>query len=125
MPGDSEQALPPLRDRLRAALPAALKARDRTAVAALRSALAAIDNAEAVDASDVRAGAIEAAGGLGAAERPRRELTESDVDDIVRAEIDERDSAATDYAAAAGGAARAAALRAEAAVLTRHLYGQP
>ena len=85
MPGDAEQALPPLRDRLRAALPAALKARDRTAVAALRSALAAIDNAEAVDASDVHAGAIEAsAPGPGAAERPRRELTESDIDDIVR-----------------------------------------
>jgi uncharacterized protein YqeY len=38
-----------VRDRLRAALPAALKARDSVAVAALRSALAAIDNAEAVD----------------------------------------------------------------------------
>ena len=38
-----------LRDRLRRALPVALKAQDRPAVAALRSTLAAIDNAEAVD----------------------------------------------------------------------------
>ena len=38
-----------LRDRLRRALPVAMKAQDRPAVAALRSTLAAIDNAEAVD----------------------------------------------------------------------------
>jgi len=38
-----------IRSRLRRALPAAIKARDLPAVAALRSALAAIDNAEAVD----------------------------------------------------------------------------
>ena len=43
-PGDDD-----LRDRLRRALPAAMKARDRPAVTALRSALAAIDNAEAFD----------------------------------------------------------------------------
>ena len=36
-------------DRLRRALPVAMKAQDRPAVAALRSTLAAIDNAEAVD----------------------------------------------------------------------------
>ena len=38
-----------IRTRLRRALPAAMKARDQTTVAALRSALAAIDNAEAVE----------------------------------------------------------------------------
>ena len=38
-----------LRDRFRRALPAAMKARDRPAMTALRSALAAIDNAGAVD----------------------------------------------------------------------------
>jgi uncharacterized protein YqeY len=38
-----------LRDRLSRALPAAMKARDRPAMTALRSALAAIDNAGAVD----------------------------------------------------------------------------
>ena len=40
-----------VRDRLRAALPDAMKARDSVAVAALRSVLGAIDNAEAVDAA--------------------------------------------------------------------------
>lgn len=40
-----------LRERLRGALPAAIKARDAAAVAALRSALAAVDNAEAADAA--------------------------------------------------------------------------
>jgi uncharacterized protein len=44
-PGHAED----IRTRLRRALPAAMKARDRTTVAALRSALAAIDNAEAVE----------------------------------------------------------------------------
>lgn len=43
-PGDDD-----LRERLSRALPAAMKARDRLAVSALRSALAAIDNAGAVD----------------------------------------------------------------------------
>ncbi|MEV6768132.1 hypothetical protein AB0N05_05805 [Nocardia sp. NPDC051030] len=114
----------PLRDRLRAALPVAMKARDRSATAALRSALGAIDNAEAVDASDVRAGAIEASPvGLGAAELSRRELTESDIEAVVRTEIDERLRAATEYATLNGGADRAESLRAEAAALAVHLNG--
>src|SRR5918996_2373390 len=46
-----------LRERLRAALPEAMKARDAVAVAALRSALAAIDNAEAVAAAPAPPGA--------------------------------------------------------------------
>jgi uncharacterized protein len=44
-----------LRDRLRRALPAAMKAQDRPAVTALRSALAAIDNAEAFDRDEALA----------------------------------------------------------------------
>lgn len=111
-----------LRERLRAALPVAMKARDRNATAALRSALGAIDNAEAVDGSDVRAGAIESSAvGLGAAERARRDLTESDIAGIVRAEIDDRLTAAGEYDALSGGADRAASLRAEAAALSAHL----
>ncbi|MFE3029661.1 GatB/YqeY domain-containing protein [Nocardia tengchongensis] len=111
-----------LRARLRVALPMAMKARDRDATAALRSALGAIDNAEAVDGSEVRAGAIEnSAVGLGASELPRRDLTESDIAAIVRAEIDDRLSAAGEYEALPGGADRAAALRAEATVLSAHL----
>lgn len=75
-----------------------MKARDLGAVAALRSALAAIDNAEAIDVGDAKAGAMEnSAVGLGAAEALRRELTELEVEAIVRREIDERRIAATEY----------------------------
>ncbi|MEV0245980.1 hypothetical protein AB0H76_05240 [Nocardia sp. NPDC050712] len=106
-----------LRDRLRAALTVAMKARDRDAAAALRSALGAIDNAEAVEAPRARAGAIEAsAAGLGAAEVPRRELTEDDIAAIVRAEIAERRSAAAEYDNN-GHTVRGTALRAEADAL--------
>jgi hypothetical protein len=55
-PGDDLPA------RLRLALTAALRARDMTAVAALRSALAAIGNAEAVPVPPASSGAASAAG---------------------------------------------------------------
>ncbi|MEV0060165.1 hypothetical protein [Nocardia sp. NPDC050718] len=87
-----------LRERLRAALKPAMKARDRSAVSALRSALSAIDNAEAVDAGDAKAGALEASAvGLGTAEARRRDLTEADITQIVHREIDERRTAAAEY----------------------------
>ncbi|MFC4126567.1 hypothetical protein [Nocardia rhizosphaerae] len=95
MPDEQET---PVRERLRAALKPALKSRDRSAVSALRTVLGAIDNAEAVDASDTRAGALEdSALGLGAAEVSRRDLTEDDILAIVRREIDERHTAAAEY----------------------------
>ncbi|MBC7300978.1 MAG: GatB/YqeY domain-containing protein [Nocardia sp.] len=88
----------PLRERLRAALKPAMKARDLSAVSALRSALAALDNAEAIDAGAVKAGAMEdSAVGLGAAEAVRRELTDGEIEAIVRREIDERRAAAAEY----------------------------
>jgi len=112
---------PPLRQRLRAALPAALKARDRLAVAALRSTLAAIDNAEAVERSAAvdRHLAIERIPvGVGAAEVARRALTEVEVERIVRAEVAEREAAAVEYERD-GRADRAEQLRGEAGVLSR------
>ena len=48
----------PLRDRLRAALLAARRARDAETVSTLRTALAALENAEAVPA-DASSGALE------------------------------------------------------------------
>ncbi|GAA1992135.1 hypothetical protein [Catenulispora subtropica] len=111
----------PLRDRLRAALPAALKSRDRATAATLRATLAAIDNAEAVDAGSARAGAIEASPvGLGVAEVPRRELTEADVAAIVQAEIDEQRRAAETYDRS-GHAAKAVELRTAAETLAGFL----
>ena len=114
-----------LRQRLRQALPAAMKARDRTAVAALRATLAALDNAEAVatDPGDRQSLAIELLpSGAGATEVARRMLTDADVERIVRAESAEREQAAAEYAER-GQADRAGQLRAEARVLTDIIAG--
>ncbi len=113
-----------LRDRLRASLTDAMKARDAIGTSALRSALAAIDNAEAVDpahAPDPRSGPIAGAvGGLRAGEVRRLDLSDEDVTDVVRGEITSRARAADDYDRL-GRAEEAARVRAEAAVLQRHL----
>jgi len=107
-----------VRARLSAALPVAMKARDRVAVAALRSALAAVANAEAVPVDSApRAGALEdAASGPGAADAPRRELTEDDVRALVVGEVEDRDRAAAELAGL-GRVEDAARLTAEADVL--------
>jgi uncharacterized protein YqeY len=100
-----------------------MKARDRVAVAALRSALAAIDNAEAVARpADVDQHlAIERIPlGVGAAELDRRVLTEAQVTDIVRTELVEREAAARDYDFA-GHPERAEQLRSEISALSAHL----
>lgn len=107
---------------LRLALPAAMKARDKAAVSALRSALARIANAEAVPIDSVpAAGPIgDRSVGLGAADAPRRELHESEIRALVEAEVAEQEQAA-DQLAASGFAAVADGLRAQAAVLRSHL----
>ena len=167
-----------LRDRLRGALPTAMKARDRPAMTALRSALAAIDNAGAVDPT--RAGPTDAAptdmdpqiaisearssgpdepgsgpsksagigsqhpstgaglglsdltpqgphpgfagtvAGVGATEVERRSLSQAQMEQIVRTEIDDRETAATGYEHV-GQLGPAERLRAEAKVLRSHL----
>ncbi|NJC70528.1 GatB/YqeY domain-containing protein [Planosporangium thailandense] len=115
----------PLRQRLREALPAAMKARDRVAVTALRSALAAVDNAEAVDGVVSGPGSLaieQTPVGVGAAEVARRALTEAQVERIVRAEAAERVAAAREYEDA-GRPERAEQLRREAAVLSDYLTG--
>jgi uncharacterized protein YqeY len=129
---------------MRRGLTAAIKARDRPAVAALRSTLAAIDNAEAVDVTQVPpaggrqpvgegqpvgggqpAGGGEIAGaalGVGAAEVERRTLTAAEMEAIVRREVAERQTAAQAYERA-GQAPHAEALRAEAELLGAYLHG--
>jgi uncharacterized protein YqeY len=108
------------RARIRRALTAAMKARDATAISALRSALAAIDNAEAPDVSEAPAGqtGVIAGGvaGLGAGEVARRELSDAEVEAIVRGEITERQSEAGDRERT-GHHDRAVVLLAEAAAL--------
>jgi hypothetical protein len=132
---------PDLTARLRAGLTAALSARDKTATAALRSALAAIGNAEAVPVPPAaglpaddgsRAGRAQpdqprgdssggthvagSVAGLGATEAARRRLSAAEVEQIVRAEITGRQEAADQYDQA-GRADRAEMLRQEAGVL--------
>lgn len=118
------EATSPLHTRLSRALPSALKARDQVAVAALRSALAAIDNAQAVEAPPAprSSGGVVAAAvtGLGAGDVPRRHLSESDIAAIVRAEVADRRVAAADYERA-GQVDAVARLTAEADVLAAHL----
>jgi uncharacterized protein len=107
--------------RLRAALGQALHRRDSIAVAALRSALGAIGNAEAVTGAAPAAGASSphlagARSGLGAGEARRRRLTAAQVGQVIRAEISERRQAAREYERA-GHPGRAQRLLAEADVL--------
>jgi uncharacterized protein len=108
--------------QMRADLKSAMKARDRTAVAALRTTLAAIANAEALPADDpaARLFAGEHVTGAGATEQPRRLLTDADVRAVVEREIHDRTTAAASYDEL-GRADLADPLRAEADVLTRYL----
>ncbi len=105
-----------IRTRLRRALGDALKAGDASTVPALRSAMSAIGNAEAVEPGPGRpawTGSTHFTGtvaGLGAAEAERRRLTEADVAAIVRREAAEREAAAGEYERA-GHTAEAARLR--------------
>ena len=88
------------RERLRAALSAALRQRDSARVAVFRTALAALDNAEAVPVGEQDPGslALEATPvGAGAREAERRQLSEEDVVFVVRAEISDRLVAADVY----------------------------
>ncbi|EHR62573.1 GatB/YqeY domain-containing protein [Saccharomonospora cyanea] len=115
-----------MRADLRQDLTAALKTRDRVAIAALRSALGAIDNAEAVPVDSAQATGTDsehvagAASGVGAAETRRRDLTEAELRSIVENEVRQRTAAADEYERL-GRVEAAERLRAEAEVLNRHL----
>jgi hypothetical protein len=116
----------PLRRRLETSLRAAMKNQDAAAVGALRTALSAIDNAEAVPPPDAPApgpagGPIAGArDGAGAGDVARRELGEVDVRAMVRAEVDDLRSNADGYVLL-GKDEDAARLRAGADLLEAHL----
>ncbi|WP_181789701.1 GatB/YqeY domain-containing protein [Streptomyces phytophilus] len=123
-PGTSEEAQA-LRSLMRADLRAAMKARDREVVSALRTALGAIDNAEAVQAPDTPAGqesahVAGATSGVGSAEAARRVLSADDVCALLRAQITERRTEAEVYETA-GQAGAAARLHREADALGTYL----
>lgn len=118
-------------ERLKTGLREAMRARDAVAVSALRSALAALGNAEAVDvgppAGPTLATNAHVAGttlGVGAAEVERRSLSEDEQRAVLQVEIDERLSAASQFDIA-GRPDRAERLRAEATVLAGHLSTEP
>ncbi len=117
----SNQPAQQWRRTLRDALLAARKDRDAARISALRSALSAIDNAETPDGSHLDAPASgKIAGGvvgLGAAEVARRDLSDTQIRELLHAEVDERLTAAEQFTAG-GHTDRAATLRAEADVLT-------
>ncbi|MEW1954733.1 hypothetical protein [Terrabacter sp. NPDC080008] len=99
----------PLRTLLRARLTAAMRERDRAAVSVLRSAVAAIENAEAVPVAEVGANVGEAATaglvaqsslGVGSTERDRRRLDLDAEREVVLAEVGALQAAEIAYAAA-------------------------
>ncbi|WP_026820534.1 GatB/YqeY domain-containing protein [Arthrobacter castelli] len=118
-----------MRDTMRRDLKTAMKARDRVAVTAIRSALAAIDNAEAipVERSVAENGTAEVAAsavGIGAAEADRRDLDAEDMRAIVEAEVNDRTAVAGEYEQA-GHSDAGDKLRAEADVLRGYLPPGP
>jgi uncharacterized protein YqeY len=117
---DAEQDPAAIQARLQAALKGALRGRDKVAASALRSALGALANAEAVSPVPLAGPSSEhiagAAAGLGAAEAPRRALTAAQAQQIIESEISERLIAADVYDQG-GHPGRAAQLRREAETL--------
>jgi 8-oxo-dGTP pyrophosphatase MutT (NUDIX family)/uncharacterized protein YqeY len=116
-----------MRARLAEALPVAMKARDRVAVDALRTALASIDNAGAVEVGG-RAASTDgpiagAAAGVGATEATRRALTEEEIGQLVEDLAGELRAHAREHERAAR-PDDAAALAHQAHVLERHLAAQ-
>lgn len=120
-----------LRDRLRAALTVAMKDRDRIATSAYRTAMAALDNAEAVDAGTAAPVTTPhgepvagAAPGVGATEVAREVLSEQQARAVLLREIIEHRRAADDFAGA-GRPADALRLWAQADLLQAVLAGGP
>jgi hypothetical protein len=89
MPKDSS---PILIDQLRADLLEARKARNQLTTATLQAVIAAIDNAGAVSASENISSL-----GVGSTEVPRRELSEQDIEEIVKGEIAELQRAIKEF----------------------------
>lgn len=115
-----------LRTALRHGLITALKARDTDALAALRTAIAAIDNAQAVSASApapavASAHVAGACSGPGSTEAARRQLGRGELSDILRAQVAEHTREADRYDAL-GQAEAAERLRRQARTLTAYLH---
>jgi uncharacterized protein YqeY len=108
-----------IRERLRARLKERMVARDRTAVQAIRVALAAIENAEAqpMDAAGQTERQLAA---TTATDVPRRVVTDEDARGLVAVEADDLEAAARRYQAL-GEADAASTAAAQAEVLRQAL----
>lgn len=82
----------PLHERLKADLLRAMKARQRTTVATLRSMLAAIDNAGAVEPNTSTSPVVGRS-----ADVSRKVLTEEQMRKVLQTEVEERRSAVAEY----------------------------
>jgi uncharacterized protein YqeY len=100
-----------IRDEMHAALRAAMQSREPLTVSVLRSTLAAVANAEAVDPATAERGATEVA---------RKVLDEDDIRAIVAAERDELRTAAIEMSSL-GQAAKADELTQQATTLDAYL----
>ena len=114
-----------LRAALRRDLASAMKARESPAVAALRTAIAAIDNAEAVPAPAASQATTSghfagARAGVGATEADRLELSDRQQRAILREQVTGYTTEADHYAAL-GQQAAADRLRAQARLLSEYL----
>jgi uncharacterized protein YqeY len=100
-----------IRDELQAGLRAAMQSREQVTVSVLRSTLAAVANAEAVDPSTIERSATEVA---------RKDLSEGDVRSIVAAQRDEL-RAASEEMSSLGQDAKADELERQATTLDGYL----
>lgn len=104
-------------------LTSAMRERDRPRVSVLRSTLAAIANAEAVDVSHLGPGHLgpgHLGPGRGPSEVPRRYLSETDIVGIVQRELNDLARAADEFAGL-GQAGEAGSLRSQADILASYL----
>jgi len=104
-----------LRRQLNGDLLLAMKAKNLVAISALRSVLSALDNASAVPISTAAAPVYGRNGDV-----PRRDLSDSDCQSIISAEVSARALAAEEYVRL-GRDDVAARLRAEQAVIERYI----
>ena len=113
-----------IRDRAVAALRLAMRDRDRDAMSALRGLIGAWDNAGARPIETLPAAGSASLIGVGAADAPRRELDESELATVARAELAEHQDAA-DAAAARGDRMTAERLARQVAVIAAVLTRRP
>lgn len=116
----SHDAAEAMQTLLREHLRAAMRARAAREVALLRVCLAAIDNAQAVPVGDAHQTYEVKAFGEASVEVPRLALDAEAVGAVLARERDERLSAAAEFEQH-GDAAHAAALRADAEIISRYL----